>query len=283
MRTEITPRLIELLEMVRREPARFADNADFAGHMYAVMLLGYFGEPRAHQVIVDLLRLPKNPIERLFGELISEEMPNILYRTCGGSLEQIKLLAQDRKAYEYSRGAALSALTFAAADGVVPREEVLELFGTLFSKGSADPLSPFWGLLAYAAYDLYPKELMDVIERAYEEELIDSFLIRYEDFQAALKDSPDVQLKRVRQEIQERTPADFHSLMSWWAMFQKSPVRPADIEMSNAPAPLVRSPAPATKPPSARPDPRRDKLPRWQRRKLERESNKASKKQRRHD
>ena len=33
--------------------------------------------------------------------MITEDLPIILYRTCGGSLDQIKSLAQDRKADDY--------------------------------------------------------------------------------------------------------------------------------------------------------------------------------------
>ena len=61
MRAEITPRLIELLEMVRSDPARYADDDKFMGHLYAAMLLGYFGELRA----APGHRQPVSPAQRI--------------------------------------------------------------------------------------------------------------------------------------------------------------------------------------------------------------------------
>ena len=50
--------------MVRNDPARYANDDEFVGHLYAMMLLGYFGKLRAHQVIVELFSLPSELVER---------------------------------------------------------------------------------------------------------------------------------------------------------------------------------------------------------------------------
>jgi hypothetical protein len=268
---EIAPRLIELLERGRQDPRRYADDEDFAGHLYAAMLLGYFGEPRAHEVIVDLFRLPSRLVDDLFDDMITEDLPSILYRTCGGSLELIKALARDRKADVYCRNSALRAMTYAVADGVAPRAEVLEFFGTLFGKDEAPLDSSFWGLLATTANDLYPKELADVIRRAFDDDLIETYLIGYEDVEEALAGSPEAGLARIREEMQRHAPADFHELMSWWAMFEEEPrpvIKATKPIASTAPPFLSYLPS----------DQVTQKLTRQQRRKQERERAKAARK-----
>ena len=268
MRAEITPRLIELLEMVRSDPARYANDDEFMGHLYAAMLLGYFGESRAHQVIVELFRLPSELVDELFNDMITDDLPIILYRTCGGSLEQIKSLAQDRKADDFCRASAARAMTYAVADGVVPREAVLEFFGSLFNADEAEPNSSFLGLLVSSANDLYPKELADVIKRAFDDDLIDTFIIGYEDIEATLEGSPDAGLIKLREDMQRHVPADFHRSMSWWAMFEKEPLRVTKARKTVAPA----APPPLSFVPSNQVA---AKLTRQQRRRQEREWNKS--------
>jgi hypothetical protein len=54
----------------------------------------------------------------------------------------------------------------------VQRKEVIDLFGTLFTGNEADEISDFWGLLANIVCDLYPEEIIEIIEQAYEDGLI---------------------------------------------------------------------------------------------------------------
>ena len=160
-------------------------------------------------------------------------------------------------------------MTFAVADGVVPREAVLEFFGSLFNADEAGPDSSFLGLLVSSANDLYPKEVVDVINRAFDDDLIDTFIIGYEDIEATLEGSPDVGLNRVREEMKRHVPADFHRSMSWWAMFEKEPLRVTKARKTVAPA--------APPPLSFAPDNQvAAKLTRQQRRRQEREWNKSA-------
>ena len=219
LQDEITPHLIGILEEALADPVAYASAQGYA-HVYALVLLGHFREHRAHRAIVELFSLPPDIPYQLFGDLITETLPIVLFRTCDGSVDLIKSLALNRSADEYCRGSALRALVYAAADGMIPRDEVLAFFGSLFTGDEAPADSDFWSMLASRVCALYPEELMGVIEQAYQDGLISSWFIGYESFREALKRGKEQALNRVKEEIRRQSPDDVHSYMSWWACFQ---------------------------------------------------------------
>lgn len=273
MRDEITPRLIDLLETVRSEPARYAGDEEFTGHLYAAMLLSYWGESSAHQVIVDLFRLPTKQVDELFGDMITEDLPLILFRTCGGSTKLIEALAADPRAEEYCRASALTALTYAVAEGVTPRDDIIAFLRTLFQPDMAARDSFFWDALVLAANDLYPQELTEEIRQAFQDNLIDESITDYAEVQATLRQDPTRGMVRVKEELTRKTHPRFHDWMDWWAMFEDEPARPSKAK--EPPAPLA---APSL--PFVQATQNAENLSRQQRRKLEREQAKAFKQRR---
>jgi hypothetical protein len=172
LKEEITPHLIDILENVVANPDPYIQNENLYDHIYAWMLLGHFRESKSHNVIIDLFSLPKEIPHELFGDLATSELPVILLRTCGGSLERIKSLAINKNVDEYVRISALNAMAYGVVEGIVSRKEVVSFFGTLYTGNEAEADSGFWSFLAGFVCDLYPEELMDTIEKAYESDLI---------------------------------------------------------------------------------------------------------------
>lgn len=244
LKEEITPYLIKILEDVQTRPLTYL-NTDTMSHIYALMLLGHFKEPRAHQAIVDLFSLPEKVIDRLYGDLITEDLPMILYQTCNGSLAQIKSLVLNKEAYEFCRTAATGAMVYAAAAGLVPREEVVNFLGSLFTGDEADPDSIFWSCIASDIYHLYPEELMEVIKQGFDNGLIGSWYIGMESFEEALQEGQEQTLAKVREEIERRSLDNLHESMSWWAMFdaEERPLavaRPAPVQFQSPPKAQVK-------------------------------------------
>jgi hypothetical protein len=242
LQDEITPHLIGILENVLAAPATYARRADYFGHMYAIQLLGHFRESRAHDVIVDLASLPPEMPHDLFADTITESLASILFATCGGSIERIKALLLNREADEYCRSAAARALVYAAVEGTVPREEIVALFGSLFTGNEADPNSGFWGFVASSVCDLYPQELMDVIRQAFEDGLISDWFIDYASFEETLARGKNRALRRARNNLKQYAPANFHDRMSWWACFRQAP-----MGTRTPPPPAKRRSRPKTK------------------------------------
>lgn len=221
-REEIIPDLIGVLENVLKNPENYLDrDSNYFAHIYAFILLGYFKEARAHDVIVDLASLPGDLPYDLFGDSVTSDLPIILLRTCGGRVERIKELILNKDADEYCRGAALEALSYAAMAGYLTREEALSFYQGLFTGDEASATSCFHDALACCIYDLYPEESMETIKKAYDEALIDPGYVGYDEFTEVLKTSKENRLEKFRIELEEKQINDIHEYMDWWACFNQ--------------------------------------------------------------
>jgi len=221
LREEITPYLIGILEDALAHPNNYIDEPNMA-HIYAFILLGFFQETQAHRVMVDLFSLPKEFIDPMYGDLITEDLKYMLFRTCGGSVDQIKRLILNKEAYEYCRGAALEVLTYAVVEDIISREAALEFLGSLFTGNEDDnPDSLFWTFVADAILQLYPEELMPLIQKAFDDNKIDRWFFGPETFIEALEHGKEQTLQKLREELESRSFKDIHAYMSWWAMFDQ--------------------------------------------------------------
>lgn len=232
LKDEITPYLIEILENVLYDPEKYIEFDDLYDHIYSLMLLGHFKESKAHKVIVDLFSLPDDKPHELFGDLGTSDLPTILIRTCDGSIELIKSLALNKDADDYCRVSALNAMAYAVVVGIASREEVLSFFGTLFTGDEASETSGFWSLLANFVCDLYPEEIMDTIKQVYEDDLIASGMVRYEDFEEAMEDGKEKCLEQLKDDFEYRSLDDIHGSMSWWACFNKDNKNPVPNDIT---------------------------------------------------
>ncbi len=221
LKDEITPHLIEILKNVLAAPEEYAEDDNLNDHIYAVMLLGHFKEPKAHKVILDLLSLPEDLPDKIFGDITTSNSPVILLNTCGGSIELTKSLILNKEADDYCRVSACQALTYAVAEGYVSREDVVTFFGTLFTGKETDEVSDFWGLLANLVCDLYPEEIMEVIKQAYDDGLIMPGMIQYSEFKNTLKLGKVKCLEKLKIDLERHSLDDIHAAMSWWACFNE--------------------------------------------------------------
>lgn len=230
LRDEITPHLIAVLENLLSNPNNYIENPDLFDNTYAVMLLGHFGEARAHKTLIDVFSLPNRISNDLFNDIVTEDLPMILLRTCNGSLEHIKALALNKNADDFCRASALHAMAYAVIADIATREEVLAFYGGLFSGQEADRDSDLWGLLACLVYELYPDELMDTITRAFEDGLINPGMISYQSFERALRCDKNEHLENLRKDFERRSLDNIHASMSWWACFNPEPEGPFPMD-----------------------------------------------------
>ena len=243
-REEISPHLIDSLEKVAADPSVYREDEDYSLFIYAFMLLGHFQETRAHQAVVELSSLPGKILDELFGDLITEYLAMVLFRTCGGDFNLIKSLILNQRGHAYARGEAARALVYAVVAGQLLREEALTFFSTLFTGDEAEPLSPFWGAIADNILDLYPQELMPILEDAAARGLLDGGYVVEADFDRALGSSVDKSLEYVRQEMERPSWNDLHSVMSGWSCFHEEQWDPYSIP---ADAPTTKSKKPQKK------------------------------------
>lgn len=221
-REESIPFLIDILKKVLENPENIIEDENYLGHAYALMLLGYFKEKSAHDIILKLFILPKDITYALFGDITTENLPAILLNTCGGCFDGIKDLALNTKADEYCRGSALKAMLYGVTDGSILREEVLAFYRSILENRNSEPPSDFFNELASCVCNLFPQELMDIIKECYEDEYIDPWYIGIDSFENALNAGEEKCLEKIKNDAEYSMPEDIHSAMSWWVCFEEN-------------------------------------------------------------
>ena len=244
---EIVPRLIEILQRVLDDPDAYVENEDLMDHIYALMLLGHFRAAAAHGVIVDLFSISDDILDDLYGDIVTGDLPAILANTCGGSLERMKSMALNTEVGEYVRLSAIEGMAYAVADDMSLRDEVVALFGSLFTGREADEGSDFWGLLANTVCEIFPEENMPVIEQSYEAGLISPGMIDFKDFERALEEGRETTLDKLLAKREAYALDDLHASMAWWACFEGgenllAPTGPTDLFLSDTYAPAMTKP-----------------------------------------
>lgn len=224
-REEITPHLIHILDEVVRVPKKFADNGNYMAHFYALYLLAEFRETAAYPVIVRLAQIPSDLVDNLFGDFVTETLGRVLASVSGGEIAGIQSIIENEMADEWVRGAALDALVTLVVAGERSREEILAYFGRLFQGGLVRKQSAVWEGLISATCDLWPGELLEEIERAYGEGLVDESFMDMGDVEHTLAKGKEASLASTGSnrhfQFMSNTVKDFGS----WACFQPQRAR----------------------------------------------------------
>jgi hypothetical protein len=221
LKDEITPHLIRILEDIAAEPPVYGEKEHYA-NVYAVALLGYFQEPGAHLPIIRAFCINDEEREELWGDMVTETLPALLFLTCGNSLDAIKNLVLNQDVYVYVRGAAVDALTYAVSRGMVSREEVVDFLSGLFTGTEAEEDTDFWCSVANALTDIHPGEALEIIRKAYDDGLIDESYVSLEEIEKeAARDKEEV-LNQLRLYVDRRLYTNIHDYLSWFACFNEN-------------------------------------------------------------
>lgn len=229
LREEITPYLIRILEELADDPARYILEDHYA-NTYAVALLAHFQEPTAHLPIIRAFCLPEEQLDELWGDMVTETLPVLLFQTCNGQLAAIKELILDREAPEFVRAAAVEAMTYAVAREVADREEVIAFLSGLFTGAEAGADSFFWGNIVFAISDLHPEGAMEVIRKAFADGLIPEIFVSLEEIEDNLLRDTDEARLLLCARVDRRIPQDVHAYLAWFASFhENTPLPPRPV------------------------------------------------------
>ena len=231
-REEIVPELLGILEAVADDPQRYAKDPDYMALTYAMFLLARFRETRAYPLLVRIFSAPGETPFDLVGDTVTENLCNILASVSGGDVRGMTALIENEQANEYVRSAAMKGLLTLVVAGQRTRDEVMEYFASLFGKLERTP-NHAWSALASCCTRLGPGEVLEQIQRAYEDELIEPFMIQWSDVEEAAGLSSEEVIERLRRQ-RFHLITDVVKEMEWWACFKKQP-RPKGSRAPSSP------------------------------------------------
>lgn len=222
---EITPHLLKILERVADDPEEVLDEED-SSYLYALYLLAQFRETRAYPLVIRIASFSPGLVDELLGDTTTEGLPKILASVSGGDTSLIKQLAEDTEAEEFVRGSALNALVALVVSGDVSREEVMSYFSSLFNaklkEEPSEEARVMLTTLASCATDLYPEELYDKINEAFERELIDEFMLDPDFVNEKIALGKEAVLAELREDRHLQLVEDAVKEMESWAWYNES-------------------------------------------------------------
>jgi hypothetical protein len=186
-REDITPHLLNILEWSANNMEELDRRPEYIGHIYAMFLLAQFRESRAYPVIVDFFSHPGEIAMEVTGDLVTEDLPDILASVSNGDVSLIKALIENPDSNEWVRDAGLRSLVTLVKIGRIGRDPVMAYFKTLFDEKFPRTPSVIWDSLVCCSVDLYPEEVYKDIENLYRMELVDPFFIDESECEEALE------------------------------------------------------------------------------------------------
>jgi len=212
-KASVIPLLLKTLDETLKNHEKL-NEADM-NHIFALYLLANLREPLAFPYILKLAALPESPLQKLLGDLITEDLPRFITSTFDGNLDALKELIENEHAYQWSRDAALRSLIGLMIINQLTREELIIYLRTMFNSSLAKD-EGFATSLVNTACDIYPEELMPEIELAFADKKIDEDMVDLRFIKKALALGRDACLKKFVYDGNFYTPPnDLADSMSW--------------------------------------------------------------------
>jgi len=196
-REEITPELLRMIAESVDRAGELSAEGNYTGHLYGMLLLAQFREVRAYPLVVRFASLPGKQLDSLGGDFIKEDLGRVLASVCGGQIDGIQSLIENEDVDPYVRSVALDSLVTLVSAGQRSRKEIVSYFARLFQGKLVRVRNYVWSSLVCCACDLYPKELMDDIERAYADGLIEPFDVGFASVKRDLEEGKNRVLARL--------------------------------------------------------------------------------------
>jgi Protein of unknown function (DUF1186)/SEC-C motif len=222
---EITPHLLKILERVADDPDEVLDQEEHS-YFYAIYLLAQFRETRAYPLVVRIASLPPETAHAVLDDTITEGLPKILASVCGGDASLITQLAENAEADNCARGSALYALVALTLSGDNTRDEVMSYYSRLFdltlNEEPSEVRDNVLTVIARCAVELCPDELYAKIKEAFENGLIDEFIVDLEEADEKMAEGKDAVLPRLREDSHYHLVDSAIEEMAWWAWYHRS-------------------------------------------------------------
>jgi hypothetical protein len=217
-REEVIPQFLEILEDIDRDPEPWLADDGRMIHIYALYLLALFRETRAYPLVERIFSRPGEFPFELAGDVVTQDLGRILASVSGGEVDGMTTLIENEHANEYVRALGMEGLVSLVTTHQRTRDEVMSYFLQLFQKLERKP-GAHWDGLAHVCADLWPQEAIEELGRAYEDGLVDTGSIDWQDVEHALALGQQGAMQRAR--YRDPVITDVAKDMGWMQCFHE--------------------------------------------------------------
>ena len=172
-RKEATPELLKVLELVKAVPLGAPVALSDWSWFLAAYLLAQFRAKEALPILIEQFSMPPAHVERLFKDILTEDLPRLLASLCEQDPAPLKQLIENKNIHESVRASSLWGYTILTSIGVVPIGEATHYFSDLFTGRLERTPSQVWPTLIASCAVVHALHLKNDIQAAYQAELAD--------------------------------------------------------------------------------------------------------------
>lgn len=219
--------MLQIVQELKGDPDSFLDDPTRFDYFYAIYLLAQFRVKELYPLLVDILSLPGDSLEMLFGDALTEDLGRILATVYNGEPEPLMRLIENPEADGYVRGQALYALASLVFHEQLDRAFVVDYMKQLLTGKLRDVNPDMNAHIIHCCTHLYPEEVMEEIEALYARGEVETFFIDRESVRSTLQSAKEDVLHRYRQERNYQYMQDVVTELQGWAAFQRDEKREA--------------------------------------------------------
>ncbi len=197
---EATPDLLLILEKVKNVPVGAGVTLNDWSWFLAAYLLAQFRDKQAKTILLEQFSLPGEHVERLFKDILVEDLPRILATLCAEDPSALRELIENPAVHESVKASALWGYTLLATIGAVDPSEVTVYYAQMFQGKAPRRASYLWTSLVAGAAALHALSLKRDILKAYEEGLLDASAYSMKEVLAEWESTPEESLKRLAED-----------------------------------------------------------------------------------
>jgi hypothetical protein len=138
----------------------------------------------------------------------------VLASVFDGDINPIKKIVEDRSLDEYVRSAGLKAITILVANGLMNRDDAIEYFRYLFDGRIEKENDGLWASLVCSCCDIGPVELLEEIEGAFSDDLVDLMTVDMDCVRDACR--PGDGLSFYKKSHKSNLVSNIADEMRWW-------------------------------------------------------------------
>lgn len=224
---EAIPYLLQIMNDLKEDYTKVIDRPNRMDFIYAYYLLAQFQVKELFPIMIDILSLPNDISDQIFGDDIADNIGRILATVYNGEIDMLMRLIESTEANEYARGQALKALVVLVYNGELTRDFVMGYFKQLMNGKLSDTNYYLNAEIVNCCNDLYPEEVYADIQRLYEEQVIETFVIRMNDIDKTLKKTKNEILHRNQKDYKFQFMTDAIEELQSWACFHQDQFIPS--------------------------------------------------------
>jgi hypothetical protein len=162
-----------LLQFLKNAIQRHETTGDYyVAHIHTLLLLSQFREKQAYPLVIELLNLPYDSIDKLIGDMLTWSIPKIVASVYDGNPEPLFALLINHEANEVLRliiGGCFSALIL---QQLIDKEMVLLRMQELVASGTKNEDQAFFSSLADMTIECKFEPLYDTIRAAFKADMV---------------------------------------------------------------------------------------------------------------